>query len=395
MRCWAYSHSTHEVNMSAMTAWLFLVLLFSSPAFGQEISIGMSLALKGKYAEMGNMQKRGISLWQKHVNQKGGILGKKVALTVIDDESSPEKAREIYQRLIEQDRMDLVIGPYSSGITEAILPVTEKNRYPVLLSGASADHLWEKGYRYAFGMYTPASKYAVGFLQMMVRYQMEDLAIISADDAFSTALSQATRKWARRFRLNVVSFRIFEKGKKDLDDIVMAAKTAGAEALVVCGHLDESVDIRRTLKRIVWRPKAYFASVGPATKQFYHILKEDADLTFSSSQWEKEVGIKFPGGKEFIEGFALDFEMVPTYHAATAYAAGMILETALNKSGTLDREALRDVLASLDTMTVIGRYGVDSKGKQKRHFPMIIQWQHNRKNVVWPDTLKVLDPVFQ
>ena len=89
------------------------------------------------------------------------------------------------------------------------------------------------------------------------------------------------------------------------------------------------------------------------------------------------------------------FKEPPSYHAATAYASGMVLKTALKKSGSLDRDQLRDTLSSMDTMTVIGRYGVDKSGMQIRHFPLIIQWQEGKKKVVWPEKLKKADPIFQ
>lgn len=384
------------MNMTGRMISIIAVVVFSLSgyALGGDITIGVSLSLTGKYTEMGKMQQKGFSIWEKHINEKGGILGKNVKMIIQDDQSSGDRAKTIYTKLIEKDKVDFVIGPYSSGISEAILPITEKHQYPILLSGASADRLWEKGYKYAFGVYTPASKYTVGFLQMLVKYHKDNIAIVSADDTFSISLSKATRKWAQRFRLNVKYFQTFKKGRKDLVGIATKAKASGAQAVIVCGHLDESIDMRKALKEIGWYPKAYYASVGPATQEFFTILKEDSNFTFSSSQWEKEVGIKFPGGEKFITAFDTYYHISPSYHAATAYAAGTILETALAKSGSFDTETLRNVLIKLDTMTVIGRYGVDSKGKQKRHFPLIIQWQNNKKNVVWPDTLKNLDPVF-
>ncbi len=374
----------------------FLLFFFSSTAFAvqPEIIIGASLSLSGKYAPMGAMQKKGFSLWQDHVNAKNGILGKKVRMIISDDKSDPAHARDLYEKMIKQDGVDLIFGPYSSTISEAILPIAEKYRYPVLLSGASADRLWEKGYRYAFGVYTPASKYTVGFLEMLVTHDIKDIAIVSADDAFSSSLSSHTKKWAQKFRLNVVLVERFKKGQRDLSDIALRAEKSGAQAVVVCGHLDESIDMKRAFNKNNWHPFAYYASVGPATKRFHQILKEDANLTFSSSQWEKEVGVHLPMGKRFIASFKKTYKTDPTYHAATAYAAGMILEAALIKNKNLDRDLLRNTLSAMDTMTVIGRYGVDKTGWQIRHFPLIIQWQGGKKTVVWPEKLKKADPIF-
>jgi branched-chain amino acid transport system substrate-binding protein len=372
-------------------------LLLTVPAGGaqQTITIGASLALSGKYAVMGSLQRKGFNLWETHVNAMGGLLGRRVKMQIHDDQSDPQRAAGIYRKMIEQDKVDLVFGPYSSGISEAILPVTEKNKYPVLLAGASADRLWGKGYKYAFGVYTPASKYAVGFLQLLVKNKVKGIAIVSADDAFSISLSDNTKKWARKFRLNVLHFERFKKERRDLTEIASKVKASKSQALVVCGHLDESVNMRKALKQIKWYPRAYYASVGPATQKFRSILGNDANLVFSSSQWEKEVGIHFPQGKKFISSFNDVYQESPSYHAATAYASGMILEAALKKIGDVDRDRLRDALSAIDTMTIIGRYGVDKSGWQIRHFPLIVQWQEGEKRVVWPEKLKAANPIFK
>ena len=371
-----------------------LFFAFATNAAASRIHIGMSLSLSGKYAQMGIMQHKGIRLWESLINQKGGLLGRQVQLIVEDDQSSPEKARNIYSKLITRKKVDLVIGPYSSAISEAILPVVEKYQYPVLLSGASADQLWEKGYRYAFGVYTPASKYTVGFLQMLVKHNLKRVAVISADDAFSYTLAENTKKWARRFNITIIASATFKKGRTDLVPVVESVISKNPDVLLVCGHLDESVSVRKALKKLNWYPKAYYASVGPALDQFKESLNELSSLVFSSSQWELDACSKYPFGKEFVTRFTAEYKHLPSYHAATAFAAGMILEYAINGSGTFNRETLRDSLSKIDTMTLIGRFGVDQKGKQRRHFPLIIQWQNQQKKVVWPEQIKTADPIF-
>ena len=84
-----------------------------------------------------------------------------------------------------------------------------------------------------------------------------------------------------------------------------------------------------------------------------------------------------------------------SYHAATAYASGQILETAIKKAGSLDREKIRVILSSMDTISILGRYGVDKRGMQTKHFNIIVQWQNGKKKVVWPDELKTSDPIFR
>ncbi|MCP3901328.1 MAG: amino acid ABC transporter substrate-binding protein [Desulfobacteraceae bacterium] len=374
--------------------FLLFLLILPARVTGETLKIGASLSLTGKYAQMGKMQKKGFDLWVNSVNKEGGILGKEVKFIILDDQSSKETAKAIYNNHIKELKVDFLIGPYSSAISEAILPIAEKYKYPILLSGASADRLWEKGYRYAFGVYTPASKYTVGFLQMLVMNELKNIAIVSVDDSFSTSLSKNTIKWAKRLHLNIVYTKQYSKGETNLSQIASKLKSLQPDAVIVCGHLNESLHMRQAMKAVKWYPRAYYASVGPALNKFFEVLGPDSELSFSSSQWEKGATSKYPFGSEFVQMFNNHYAGEPSYHAATAYAAGMILKIAINKVGSLDSEKIRDTLSQMDTMTVIGRYGVDQSGKQKRHFPMIIQWQQGKKKVVWPEGIKTADPIF-
>lgn len=345
-------------------AALLLLFFIALPASAQEphIKIGVSLGLTGKYSEMSDMQMKGFRLWESDVNKRGGLFGKKVQIIIYNDKSDPQTAKSLYEHLILNDKVDLVFGPYSSEITEAILPVTEKYGYPLLASGASADRLWQKGYKYVFGVYSPASKYSVGFLDLLVKNDIQDVAIVHADDSFSKDIANGTKKWAERFGLKVVLFEGFKKGTENLDAVAKKAKASKAQALIVCGHFDESVNMRLSLKRIKWYPKAYFASVGPALPAFHDKLKSDVNYVFSASQWEHYGGGKTPGCKEFYDAYTHAYNETPSYHAATAYASGQILESAIKKAGSIDKKSIRDMLSSMDTMSIIGRYGVDRTG---------------------------------
>ena len=380
------------------TAGVALLLLFfiALPASAQEplIKIGVSLGLTGKYSEMSDMQMKGFKLWESNVNKKGGFLGKKVQIIIYDDKSDPQTAKSIYTQLILRDKVDLVFGPYSSGITEAILPVTEKYGYPVVVSGASADSLWQKGYKYVFGVYAPASKYTLGFLELLIKNDFQTVAIVYSDDAFSKDIAAGAKKWAERFVLKTVLYESFKKDTENLDFIALKAKASNAQALIVCGHFDESVNMRLSLKRIKWYPKAYFASVGPALPAFYAKLKSNVNYVFSSSQWEYGGG-KTPGCKEFYDAYTHAYNEAPSYHAAAAYASGQILEAAIEKAGSIDREKIRVILLSMDAISIIGRYGVDKRGMQIKHFNVIVQWQNGVKKVVWPNDLKTAEPAFR
>jgi len=375
-----------------------LILLFClalASRAEEPVKIGLTLGLTGKYSEMSDMQMKGFRLWERDVNSRGGILGRKVTLVIYDDKSDPQTAKSLYEHLIVKEKVDLLFGPYSSEITEAIPPVTEKYGYPVLASGASADRLWQKGYKYIFGVFTPASRYSVGFLELLVVNNLNDIAIVYADDSFSRDIAEGTKKWAERLGLKVVLFEGFKKGTENLDGFARRARESRAQVLIVCGHFDEAVNMRLSLKRIGWYPRAYYASVGPTMQAFYDRLKADADYTFSSSQWEHHGGLLPPGCHAFHGAFIKTYKEEPSYHAAEAYAAGQIMEEAIKKAGSLDRDRLMDILSTLDTMTITGRYGVDRTGMQVKHFNLIIQCQNGKKEVVWPEKLRTAKAVFR
>lgn len=382
--------------MKQLFVALILLFCLALPSRAEEpVKIGLTLGLTGKYSEMSDMQMKGFRLWERDVNSSGGILGRKVTLVIYDDKSDPQTAKSLYEHLIVKEKVDLLFGPYSSEITEAIPPVTEKYGYPVLASGASADRLWQKGYKYIFGVFTPASRYSVGFLELLVVNNLNDIAIVYADDSFSKDIAEGTKKWAERLGLKVVLFEGFKKGTENLDGFARRARESRAQVLIVCGHFDEAVNMRLSLKRIGWYPRAYYASVGPTMQAFYDELKTGADYVFSSSMWEHHGGLMAPGCHEFYDAYTKLYKEAPSYHAAEAYAGGQILEAAIKKAGSLDRDKIRDILSAMDTMAITGRYGVDRTGMQVKHFNLIIQWQNGKKEVVWPEETRTARPIFR
>lgn len=374
----------------ALLTWISVI----SPIFAAEpFRIGLTLGITGKYSELGVMQQRAYLLWQNHVNQKGGLFGRQVELLIFDDEGHAEKAQEFYRKMIMEKQIDMVFGPYSSAITSAVAPIVEEAGYPMLAAGAASDSIWQKGYKNVFGVFTPASRYTLGMLNLALLNDLNTVAIAYASDRFSESAAMGANKWASKLGLEVVMFEKFEKGQRDLIGIAGKAKLANASLLVVAGHFKESIDMRRALKQIRWYPKAYFATIGPVLPEYEEELGSDANLTFANSFWEPELG--FADSMKFLASFRARYAATPSYQAADAYAAGQILEAAVNTAQSFDRGKIRDALSNLRTHTVIGRYGVDQTGIQVKHFGLTVQWQNRAKHIVWPEELATAKPIFK
>ena len=378
---------------SITIALLLLIGCHWPCAAEQPLTIGASLALTGRFAGIADALHKGFKLWERDVNARNGILGRTVKVIVHDDQSDPERAVAIYQKLIAEEKVDFLFAPYSSLITQAVLPIAEQHDIPILIAGAAADTLWEQGFRNAIGIYTPASKFTLGFMELLVLNDLDRIMIVHADDPFSVALATHARKWAARFALDVIDVVGFKKGLSDLSPMARVAKEKKAQVLMVCGHMNEAVNITRALQQIDWQPRALYASVGPALQRFYQRTGDASEQVFATSLWEPRAN--YPGAMQFYREFIDTYQETPGYHAGLAYAAGQVLEKAVIEVASFDRDRVRKALFGLDAMTVIGRFGIDKSGKQIRQHSFIIQWQNGQKELVWPDQIKTAEPVFR
>ena len=371
-------------------AWLSFAIEMAVAA--EPVRIGVSLGLTGQYEQPSYMQLRAYELWRDDVNARGGLLGRPVELVIRDDGSDSMKARDIYRGFMAGGRVDHVFGPYSSGITAAVAGDVDAAGFPMLAAGASADGIWSQGYHNIFGMWTPASRYTQGMLRLAREAGLTTVAVLHADDAFSNDIAAGTLKWAPYLKLKVVAVEGFAKDKADLSAEVSRARTSGAELLVVAGHLNEALNAKRQIIALGWMPRAFFATVGPALPEWSLLNGDAEDRTFATSIWEPNDS--FPRSREFAAGFKRRYGVEASYHAATAYAAGEILEAAANASGTLEHGAIREALFSLDTYSVLGRFAVDRTGMQVKRLDMLIQWQDGRKEIVWPEEMRTKPAVF-
>jgi branched-chain amino acid transport system substrate-binding protein len=193
--------------------FLWLGICAQTPCQAEEpLKIGASLGLSGRFGVIAQALHNGFRLWEQNVNDGSGILGRSVKVIIKDDHSDPQQAVAIYRDLIEKERVDFFFAPYSSMITDAVLPVAEAHDIPMLIAGAAADRLWEQGYRNAIGIYTPASNFTLGFLELMVVNDLNRIVVVHADDLFSVSIAESIKKWAPRFQLSILDVVSFRKG---------------------------------------------------------------------------------------------------------------------------------------------------------------------------------------
>lgn len=387
--------------MKRRDAGLLLFSILGMPLRGvsdvsaaQTIAIGVSLGLTGQFRVPSEMHRRAYELWQDDINARGGLLGRPVKVIIVDDQSNAQRSASIYREFTLGKSVDYVFGPYSSEIASAVMPIVEEAGYPMLAPGASADDLWRRGYQNIFAMLTPASRYTQGMLRLAHEAGLSTFAILSADDAFSSEIASGTIKWASYLQLKALLQLQFPKATADLKDQMRQARDVDADLVMVAGHRDEAVNARRAAADLGWLPRNFFATVGPAFPDWGNVLGAIADGAFSTSIWEPTESLAYPNAKAFANAFNRRFGVEPSYHAATAYAAGQILEAAVNVAGSLAPDAVRSALYSLDTYSILGRFAVDHTGMQVKRIEMIIQWQQGKKEIVWPQEIRTAKAVI-
>jgi branched-chain amino acid transport system substrate-binding protein len=360
------------------------------------LRIGASISQTGSLAPMGQNVGRGYQLCIKHANEKGGVLGRRIDLHVEDDQSKGPTAVAIYEKLITQDKVDAIFGPYSSPLTEAMADVSERHRMPIV-ANAAATSIFKKGRKFVFMIPSPAERYLEGLIDMAARRGLKTVAVIHEDTLLQKSIAQGTLELTKKRGLQVVLAESYPKGTTDFGGILGKVKTANPDVLAAATY--DAVTITRHLKELGINPKMFGMTVAAALPQFYETLGRAAEFVYGASLWEPElvtlragglipIARQYPGAREFVESHRKDFPGAEiSYHTANGYGACQVHVEAIRRAGSLDGEKVRAAILKMDLNTVFGAFKVDSDGFQIAHRGVIFQWQDGKKVIVWPEEL--------
>lgn len=356
----------------------------AAPAVEQKpLRIGASMSLTGRYDRTGKEVLNAYQLWAEQTNAKGGILGRKVEFVVYDDTSDPETAAKLYEKLITEDKVDLILGPYSSPVTIPASTVTEKYGYPMIASGASATEIWTRGYKNIFEIYTAAPFYLDGAIDIASKQGYRTVAIVNENSAFAKDTVAGAKKKALEMNLQVIFEEEYARDVRDLSPVLTKIRALNPDMLLGGTYGEDSTLIVRQLKDLNWMPKVVALTVGPALPDFAQNLAGDAEYIFGATQWEPSV--KAPGAPEFTAAYKAKYGYEPGYHAGGGFGAAQLLQQAIERAGAVDNQKIRDVLATLETQTAYGAYKVDQTGAQIAKPSFLIQIQNGERKIVWPE----------
>jgi ABC-type branched-subunit amino acid transport system substrate-binding protein len=384
------------------------------------LTIGYTTSQTGSLNTESVRQSHGLELWMNQVNDMGGIQVGNSMVTfkgvTYDDESSKDRVQELYTRLATQDNVDFMISPYSSGLTAAAAVIAQQNNKVMITTGAADDAAYKQGYTLVYQAYTPASKYLSGAIDQLTTLDpsAKNIAYIYSNDAFSTSVVNAAKAYAESKGFTTVMFEGYDPSTTDFSALINKAAGLAPDAILGGGHYADGSTLARQLGEKKLAVKYLALLVAPPEPDFAQ-LGDAAVGVVGPSQWEPEVaysadaassmGIPYvgPSVSDFVSAYKSAYNEDPSYHSAGGYAAGLLLQTALENAGSTDTSAVAAALDSMDIMTFFGveqfETSADSHGLQIGHEMVYIQWQKDSsgnlaKQIVWPEGAATASAVY-
>lgn len=356
------------------------------------IVIGATISNTGAYALDAKYALEGYQLWIKQQNAKGGLLGRKVELKTYDDASEPATAVTLYEKLVQQDHVNLIVGPYSSAITAAVANIADKYKMPMISPEVSSPAPFKRGLKYIFQAQAQSYHYAEGALELAKANGYKRIAVTGEDSAFPRSAIAALPDLLKDSGLESVFQELYPHNASDYSAIAQKLKGANPDAILSFAYFPDSIGVLRALKQANVRPKLLYFAVGPAEVNFGKEAGKDADGVLTTTNWS--ASLKTPNNQTFTKDFEAMFGTAPDYHAAANYAALEVLAAAINRLKSLDQDKLRDALASTKMMTVMGHYDVDpNTGLQLGYNSLLLQWQGGKQYIVGPKAFAERKPI--
>jgi branched-chain amino acid transport system substrate-binding protein len=388
----------HVLAAGAVATVLLAAFAGAAKVEGDTVVLGAAVSLTGKYSVNGKNTKDGYDLAVKRINEMGGVKvgGKAYKLKVVyyDDESTPARGAQLAERLISQDGVKFVLGAYSSGLTKAIAPVTEKYRVPHVEGNGAARELFTQGYKYLFAVLSTSDYYlrdAVNLAAEVAKGKGRDpktlkIAMAFENDPFSLDVREGIVEDAKRHGMQIVADDKLPPELNDMAATLTKVRALKPDLLLVSGHeKGATLVVRQTAEMKIDVP--IVATTHCDSAKIAESLGKVAEGVLCASQWDRKLSYKdkwFGSADEYAKLFEKEFNYPAPYQAAESTASVLVFADAFARAGSFEPEKVRDAISSTDLMTFYGPIKFDPTGKNVAKPMVLYQVQGGDYKVVAP-----------
>jgi branched-chain amino acid transport system substrate-binding protein len=367
------------------------------------LKIGASLPLTGEFSEPGKAAKQGYEVWQDTINANGGLLGRKVELVIKDDASNQNTVVSDYNALIANDKVDLLLGTFSSLLNLPASAVAERNRMVYVEPAGGNPDIFDRGFKTVFFAQQATADHqgdvwANWITQLPADKRPKTAAYPTLDDPFTTPTSEGIEAILKDAGIQTVYRKTYTADTTNFDAIANAVKAKNPDLVVAGTQFEDGVGFLRALGKVGFTPKWLYQTNAPSFGDQYAdgVGKENTEGVFYAVSHSQEA--KTPGNPEFVAAYQKKFggESVPE-DAADAYAAGEVLQAAVEANKTVERAdqlKLADWIRANSVDTILGTLSWNENGSPKGEF-LVGQWQSGKPEIVLPDDVATTDTIIE
>lgn len=361
-------------------------------SFDGTIRFGAPVSLTGKYAREGRDTRQGYDTWLDWVNNDyGGIrIGERryrAEIVYYDDESEPGIAAALTERLVTRDGVDFLLGPYSSALNASSSAIADRHQTIMVTGTAAADSLFERDFRHFFSVMTVASRYTESALQALAAAGARSVVVAHEDTEFPIDAGRGAVEHARALGMDVLAVETYPRAVTDVSGIIAKFRSLDPDVFVGAGYFVDALLFARAAHEQGFAPAAMVLTVGPSNPAFADELGAAAEFVIGPTQWEASMqwqGRWIGTSTDYALRYSREHGHAPTYQAAGSTAAALVLQLAIEQAGTIETQAVREALMSLDIETFYGPVNFDEKGRNAAKLMGAIQIQEGGPELITP-----------
>ncbi len=363
------------------------------------IKIGAALSETGKYSVEGKDSRQGYDTWAKWVNEDyGGIKlpdGRyEVEVVYYDDESDAETASNLTQKLIDEDEVQFLLGPYSSGLTTGASAIAEANGLIMIEGNGTSNSLFERGFENLFLVATVASDYTKSGIEAFAEQGATTAVVAYEDTSFPTAVANGAIEHLESNGIEVLAVETYPANPSDLTPIISKFRDLEPDVFVGGGHYIDAVLFINAANETGFDPDGMLITVGPSNPKLIEELGDDVYGVLGPTQWEATMAYEgqwFGSAADYAERYQGYWGEPPVYQSASATASALALHIAIETAGSTDTDAVRTALSEMDAQTFYGPISFDEAGVNRAKPMGTVQVQDGTINVVAPSAAAVAD----